>query len=187
MDLSRKEIFELQASIESRQKELSKFHVAEPEEQRESCECEEVLETLAGALSRVAYERDKLIDYSDYHVLIVDDIPMVREVTNHMLKDNGFRHVDEADDGHNAIVKIKAKQVPYDLVLCDLNMPTISGLDVLRLTRQDSKFSAIPFIMITGILDRGSLLEAVKLGVNDYLTKPFLEEGLLAKIDNVLG
>jgi two-component system, chemotaxis family, chemotaxis protein CheY len=192
VELSRKEIFELQASIEFRQKEVKIIHEAESEKKKESCECEEILRTLASALNRLADERDKLIDYSNYHVLLVDDNSMVREVMSHMLMDNGFFHVDEAYDGHNAIVKMKekeipdGKQIPYDLVLCDLNMPMISGLDLLSLTRENSKFSTIPFIMVTGIMDKKNLLEAIKLGVSGYLTKPFKEEDLLAKIDNVL-
>jgi CheY-like chemotaxis protein len=103
-----------------------------------------------------------------------------------------FFHIDEANDGHTAIVEIKNKKTPYgkkspyDLVLCDLNMPTISGLDVLKIIKKDSSFTAMPFIMITGLMDKENLLEAVRLGVSDYVAKPFEEADLLSKIDKVL-
>jgi len=192
VDLSRKELYELQKAIEVRKREIGVLLYNEPKKQKAGDKWKDILRTLDGLQSKLDYEKGKLTDYSKYHILLVDDVEMVREFTSFLLKENGFCHIDEANDGDSAIAKIKNKSVPYgketpyDLVLCDMNMPLISGLDVLRLTREDSRLSSIPFIMVSGIKDRGNLLEAINLGVSDYVTKPFDEKDLLAKIDSAL-
>lgn len=86
-------------------------------------------------------------DYSEFQLLFVDDDGGDRGKVRSLLQILGYLDFDEADDGHNAIGPIKEKAKPYDLVLCDLNMPTISDLDVLKLIRQEEKFSSMPFIM----------------------------------------
>jgi CheY-like chemotaxis protein len=89
-----------------------------------------------------------------------------------------FFHIDEANDGHTAIVEIKNKKTPYGKK---------SPYDlVLKIIKKDSSFTAMPFIMITGLMDKENLLEAVRLGVSDYVAKPFEEADLLSKIDKVL-
>jgi len=192
VNFPKKEILELQTAVENCRKEAGRIHVAESKEQRNRCKCTERLEVLASLKNKLLGEISQFTDYSSYHVLIVDDDKLMREITSRMLKKNGFCHIDEADDGHNAIVKIKAKkipyskQTPYDFVLCDLNMPTISGLDLLKLVRKENPFSKMPFIMITGTRDKENLLEVIKLGVRDFLTKPVNEEDLLEKINSII-
>lgn len=102
----------------------------------------------------------------------------------HILNKHGFKQFDEAEDGHEAIAKIKS--TPYDLILCDMNMPTISGLDVLRLMRKDSSCAKTPFIMVTSESIKALLLEAMKAGVSDFLAKPVEEDNLLKKITSLL-
>lgn len=193
MDLSRKEITTLQDSIRLRKKKLKEFHASETSKQRQYCGCETSLRLLAGLASKLADERGKeTIDYTDVGVLLVDDVAFTREHTKLFLQKQGFTEIDEADDGHSAIVKIKRKSIPYgknlpyDLVLCDLNMPTISGLDVLRLVKKETRFSRLPFIMVTGDKDKKNLVDAIESGVSDYITKPVNEEEFLTKINKVL-
>lgn len=193
MDLSRKEITTLQNSIRLRRKQLKEFHASETSKQRQYCGCEASLRLLVGLASKLTDERGKeTIDYTDVGVLLVDDVAFTREHTKLFLQKQGFCQIDEADDGHNAIVKIKRKSIPYgktlpyDLVLCDLNMPTISGLDVLRLVKKETKFSRLPFIMVTGDKDKKNLVDAIESGVSDYITKPVNEEEFLTKINKVL-
>ena len=124
--------------------------------------------------------------YGDRHVLVVDDNASIRQYMTLMLKNNGFRHFEEADDGHSAIAKIKSKDSPYDLVLCDMNMPTISGLDVLRLIRKEKHLAKMPFIMVTSETNKAKLLQAIKAGVNDYVAKPVDAEKLMKKIRKLL-
>ena len=193
MDLSKKEITTLQASIRFRQKQLKELHASESVRQRKVCGCEASLRLLAGLSDKLIHEIGKeTMDYADYNVLLVDDVAFTREHTRLFLEKQGFCHIDEADDGHTAIVKIKGKSIsygktlPYDLVLCDLNMPMISGMDVLKLIKKETKFSRIPFIMVTGDKDKRNLVDAIEAGVSDYITKPIKESDLIMKINKVL-
>lgn len=193
MDLSKKEIATLQASIRLRQKQVKAQHASESARQRNICDCEATLTYLGKIASKLENETGKeTIDYSDFNVLLVDDVAFTRETTKLFLEKQGFRYIDEADDGHTAIVKIKNKNIfygktmPYDLVLLDLNMPMISGLDVLKLIKQERKFSKIPFIMVTGDKDKKNLVEAIESGVSDYITKPINEDDFISKINKVL-
>ena len=192
MILSREEMVELQKAIELRKREIEGFLNKEPGGKEQDSDWKRRLGALSRIKNKLERDRDELIDYSGYHILIVDDAPLVREYISLFLRENGFTYIDEADDGHSAIVKIKnkksryGKQSPYDLVLCDVNMPTISGLDVLKLIRQSDNSSTTPFIMITGVMDKERLLEAVELGIDAYVTKPFEEQDLLAKINTAL-
>lgn len=124
-------------------------------------------------------------DFSDYQLLVVDDNERDRDKVKDMLAAHGIVKVDEADDGHSAIAIIKAKSKPYDLVMCDLDMPTISGMDVLKLIRQEKKYSTMPFIMLSTKGNKKQLEEAIKAGVNDYMVKPLKEESLIHKLNKV--
>lgn len=180
-------------SIKIRQKQIKELHADESARQRKVCRCETSLELLAKLSNKLAHEIGKeLIDYSDYSLLLVDDVAFTREHTRLFLEKQGFCNIDEADDGHTAIVKIKRKNIlygktlPYDLVLCDLNMPTISGLDVLKLIKKETKYSRIPFIMVTGDKDKKNLLDAIESGTSDYVTKPIIEKDFIMKINRIL-
>lgn len=193
MDLSKKEITTLQTSIKTRRKQLKELHANESARQRKVCGCETSLRLLAGLSDKLVHEIGKeTLDYTDFSVLLVDDVAFTREHTRLFLEKQGFCHIDEADDGHTAIVKIKGKSIfygktlPYDLVLCDLNMPMISGLDVLKLIKKETRFSRIPFIMVTGDKDKKNLVDSIEAGVSDYITKPIKEPDLLMKINKVL-
>ena len=125
-------------------------------------------------------------DYSGYKLLLVDDDNTDRGKVRSMLEAQGFEKFEESNDGHNAIALIKEKAKPYDLVLCDLNMPTISGLDVLKLIRQEEKFRSMPFIMLSKKGNKKQFEDAVQAGVNGYIVKPITAENLLPKIDLLL-
>jgi len=125
-------------------------------------------------------------NYGKARVLLVDDVKSMREHIKLVLKKYGFCHFDEVDDGHSAIEKLRSKSTPYDLVLCDMNMPTVSGLDVLRLIRQEDRLSTMPFIMVTSDSNKVNIINAMKAGVSDYIAKPIDEEKLIGKISKLL-
>ena len=145
---------------------------------------EEMDESVDDIEAAESLEKEK--DYSGYQLLLVDDDTTDRSKVRSMLEEQGFENFDESDDGHNAIALIKEKAKPYDLVRCDLNMPTISGLDVLKLVRQEEKYSSMPFIMISKKGNKKQFEEAVQAGVNGYIVKPITAENLLPKIDLLL-
>jgi CheY-like chemotaxis protein len=75
----------------------------------------------------------------------------------------------------------------FDLILCDWEMPEMSGLELLQWMRQQPQYEKVPFIMITSRGDKDHVIEAVKGGVSEYLGKPFSPEGLSKKIIKVMG
>jgi len=120
-------------------------------------------------------------NFNKCHMLVVDDNESIRKHMILLLKKHGFNRFDEAENGYEAIEKIKSKSIPYDLVLCDMNMPIISGLDVLRMIREDGSCAKIPFIMVTSENNKEILLKAIKAGVSDFVAKPVDEDNLLKK------
>jgi len=101
-------------------------------------------------------------------VLVVDDESGMREFLKIMLEKNGYQ-VEGSDSGEDALKKIE--QGSYDLVICDLKMPRVSGLEVLRRSKEINPEA--PVIMITAFGSTESAVEAMKLGAYDYITKPF--------------
>jgi two-component system, NtrC family, response regulator PilR len=101
-------------------------------------------------------------------ILVVDDESGMREFLKIMLEKMGYQ-VDSSDSGEDAIKKIE--QGRHDLVICDLKMPRISGLEVLRRSKETNPEA--PVLMITAFGSAESAVEAMKLGAYDYITKPF--------------
>ena len=101
-------------------------------------------------------------------VLYVDDEEALRGLVQDQLMIEGFS-VDTADDGDTAVEMVGKKT--YDVVLLDVRMPRMSGIEVLKHLKQKKIFSRV--IMLTGVDDLGIAIEAVKNGANDYLTKPY--------------
>ena len=126
-------------------------------------------------------------NFNQCHMLLVDDNESIRKHMILLLKKHGFNRFDEAENGYEAIEKLKSKSIPYDLVLCDMNMPIISGLDVLRMIREDGSCAKIPFIMVTSENNKEILLKAIKAGVSDFVAKPVDEDNLLKKISALLA
>jgi chemosensory pili system protein ChpA (sensor histidine kinase/response regulator) len=110
-------------------------------------------------------------------ILVVDDSITVRRVTQRMLQREGFRVV-LAVDGLQAIEKLN-QEIPA-VVLSDIEMPRMDGFDLVRNIRADSKLKHLPIVMITSRIAEKHRDLAMELGVNDYLGKPYSEEGLLA-------
>jgi chemosensory pili system protein ChpA (sensor histidine kinase/response regulator) len=109
-------------------------------------------------------------------VLVVDDSITVRRVTQRMLQREGFRVV-LAVDGLHAIEKLNL-EIPA-VVLSDIEMPRMDGFDLVRNIRSDAKLKHLPIVMITSRIAEKHRELAMELGVNDYLGKPYSEEGLL--------
>jgi DNA-binding response OmpR family regulator/DNA-binding CsgD family transcriptional regulator len=78
--------------------------------------------------------------------------------------------VDEAGNGQEALEQLRAKR--YDLVLCDITMPRMSGLDLLREVRREARLAELPFVFLTALAGRRDIIAGKEAGVDDYLTKP---------------
>ena len=117
-------------------------------------------------------------------LLVVDDDEMNRDMLSRRLERNGFR-VTLASGGRETL-DIVAKQA-FDTILLDIMMPDMSGIDVLKTLRGTYAASQLPIIMVTAKTQTDDIVEALKLGANDYLTKPINFPVALARIQNQLG
>jgi serine/threonine protein kinase/CheY-like chemotaxis protein len=123
------------------------------------------------------------VKLSDYTLLVVDDVEANRDLLARRLQREGFGVV-VAHDGPSAIQKVTSERI--DLVLLDVNMPGMSGLEVLRQIRAAPSLAGLPVIMATARTDSKDIVEALDLGANDYVTKPIDFPVLNARIQVAL-
>lgn len=119
------------------------------------------------------------------NVLVVDDFSTMRRLIKKILTDMGAETIFEAENGANALEVLKREKI--DLVICDWNMPGMSGVVLLERVRNDERFADIPFIMVTAEGKKDNILEATRRGVTGYVTKPFGAEALRSKIKAMFG
>ncbi len=116
-------------------------------------------------------------------ILVVDDEPDALEVLEFNLKNAGYE-VSTADDGEAALKK--ARQLLPDLILLDLMLPEVDGLEVCKLLRRDPATSGIPIIMVTAKAAEIDRVVGLELGADDYVTKPFSPRELVLRVRNLL-
>jgi CheY-like chemotaxis protein len=112
-------------------------------------------------------------------ILVVDDLPANRDLMTRRLERSGFRVVSAAS-GPEALEVLR--RAPVDLVLLDIMMPGMTGLDVLRAVRMTPATAHLPVVMVTAKTDSQDIVEALSLGANDYVTKPVDYPVALARI-----
>lgn len=117
---------------------------------------------------------------TDMRILVVDDSSTMRRILKTSLKDIGLKNVVTADDGDAAWVIVQQDSI--DLILSDHKMPNMSGEEFLALVRGDEDYKCIPFIMVTAESFQENVMAAIKLGVSNYIVKPFSAEQLRNKI-----
>ncbi len=118
-------------------------------------------------------------------ILVVDDNQDIRDLISHFLSADGF-HLFTATDGESALNILKRNQI--DLVLLDVMMPGISGLDLLREIRanSDKKLRDIPVMMITAKTGTDDIDKALSLGADSYIVKPFRGNAIREKVRAIL-
>ena len=120
---------------------------------------------------------------ADRRILIVEDHPTMREAMRLVLEGEGFA-IEEAADGETALAEILAS--PPDLLFLDLNIPGTSGTGVLEAVRADPAFADVRVIVVTAAGEEGRA-EALRLGADEYFTKPFSPTALLRTVERVLA
>ena len=116
-------------------------------------------------------------------ILIVDDYNTMIRIISNLLRQLGFEHIDEANDGSQALEKMRMRK--YGLVISDWNMEPMTGYDFLQEVRADPKLSTTPFIMVTAESKTENVIAARKAGVSNYIVKPFNAQTLKSKIDAI--
>ncbi|GBE15181.1 MAG TPA: response regulator [Proteobacteria bacterium] len=114
-------------------------------------------------------------------VLVVDDDHLLNTIIRNALADKKV-NVDQAEDGVQATLLLENNK--YDLVLCDIVMPGVDGLKILHFVRE--RDPELPFIMVTSQSDMKSVLKAIRLGISDYITKPFDVQELGWRVEKAL-
>jgi len=117
------------------------------------------------------------------NILIVDDEEDVLELVRYNLDKNGYS-TETATMGEEALTKARAK-LP-DLVILDLMLPGIDGLEVCRKLKSDTKTQHIPVIMLTAKGEEADIVTGLELGADDYVTKPFSPKVLVARVRRIL-
>ena len=117
-------------------------------------------------------------------ILVVDDYATMRRIVRNLLTQIGFSDIEEAGDGVTALAKLRESK--FGLVISDWNMEPMTGIQLLREVRADSKLKALPFIMITAESKTENVVAAKAAGVSNYIVKPFNAETLRGKIEKVL-
>ena len=115
-------------------------------------------------------------------ILVVEDHPTMREAMRLVLEGEGFA-IDEASDGDTALDMVRAD--PPDLVFLDLNIPGVSGTDILRALKDDPQTADVSVIIVTATGEEGRE-RVIRLGADEYFTKPFSPIALLGTVERVL-
>lgn len=116
-------------------------------------------------------------------ILIVDDEKPILELEKYNLSKEGFETV-LAENATTAMAKARSENP--DLILLDLMLPDMSGLDVARVLKNDSKTQNIPIIMVTAKTEDSDIVLGLELGADDYITKPFSPKVLVARVKSVI-
>ena len=118
---------------------------------------------------------------SKVSVLVVDDASFIRDLVKNCLRNYfpGIR-IEDAVNGRKAQALLARET--FDLVLCDWEMPEMSGLELLSWCREQDSLKTLPFIMVTSRGDKENVIQAIQAGVSDFVSKPFTNEQLLSKV-----
>jgi two-component system, chemotaxis family, chemotaxis protein CheY len=115
--------------------------------------------------------------------LVVDDFSTMRRIVRNLLKELGFANVDEAEDGHAALLKLNAEH--FDFVVTDWNMPNLDGLQLLTAIRADPSLRHLPVLMVTAEAKRENIILAAQAGASGYIVKPFTSATLNEKLGKI--
>lgn len=116
--------------------------------------------------------------------LVVDDSATMRRIVVNSLQRIGYRDTVEASDGEEALARFDES---VGCVITDWNMPTMSGADLTKALRARSDTGHVPILMATSRSTREDILNAIELGVSNYIVKPFTPQVLKEKIDALLS
>jgi two-component system chemotaxis response regulator CheY len=113
-------------------------------------------------------------------VLVVDDAAPMRNSIRFSLQQIGFKDIDTANSGRDALAVMKRKH--YDIVMADLNMPQMTGIELVEVMKKDDALSGIPVLVLTAENEKKRVLTLIKAGVSGYILKPYTLESLQERI-----
>ena len=123
---------------------------------------------------------------SKISVLVVDDASFIRDLVKKCLR-NYFPGIRTEDAVNGKKAQAMLAKEAFDLVLCDWEMPEMSGLELLTWCREQDNLKTMPFVMVTSRGDKENVVQAIQAGVSGYVSKPFTNEQLLTKVKQALN
>jgi two-component system chemotaxis response regulator CheY len=121
----------------------------------------------------------------DTKFLVVDDFSTMRRIVRNLLKELGFANVQEAEDGVDALNKLRSET--FDFVVSDWNMPNMTGIDLLRAIRADNNLKHLPVLMVTAEAKKENIIAAAQAGASGYVVKPFTAATLDEKLKKIFA
>ncbi len=118
-------------------------------------------------------------------ILVVDDSRVMRDMIVACLRPHGDFAFTHASSGLEAIERLSLKS--FDLMVLDLNMPDIGGIEVLEFVRGQDKLRSIPIIVVTTRGDEASRARSLEAGASRFMTKPFTPDAILREVEHLLG
>ena len=119
-------------------------------------------------------------------ILSIDDSKTIRQTIQNLTEVIGVGLL-EAENGEKGIEVLEAVNGKVGLILLDMEMPVMNGREFLKKIKKDKRFRSIPIIMLTSVTDKEKVIDAIRAGARQYITKPFSGENLLAKIIQTIG
>lgn len=116
--------------------------------------------------------------------LVVDDFSTMRRIIRNLLKEIGFTEADEAEDGVAALQKLRGST--FDFVVSDINMPNMTGFELLSEIKKDEKLKHLPVLMVTAEARKEDIVLAAQQGAAGYIVKPFTKATLEDKLTLIL-
>ena len=121
---------------------------------------------------------------SDPRFLIVDDFSTMRRIVRNLLKEIGYSNLEEAEDGSIALNMLRSGK--FDFVVSDVNMPNMTGLELLKNIKSDDRLKSVPVLMVTAEARKDDIVAAAQGGAAGYIVKPFTRATLEDKVHKIL-
>jgi len=121
---------------------------------------------------------------TDMKFLVVDDFSTMRRIVRGLLKEIGYNNCEEAEDGVEALAMLK--QAKYDFVVSDINMPNMTGFELLKAIKEDPTLKHLPVLMVTAEARKEDIVLAAKTGAAGYIVKPFTKATLEEKVQKIM-
>ena len=117
---------------------------------------------------------------TDMKFLVVDDFSTMRRIVRGLLKEIGYNNCEEAEDGVEALNMLKGAK--FDFVVSDINMPNMTGFELLKAIKEDPNLKHLPVLMVTAEARKEDIVLAAQTGASGYIVKPFTKATLEEKV-----
>lgn len=174
---SEKEVSFLNREIEKFTRKVEERLVSASMDEEQRVMLEDLLVTASSIRRKLEYEKSlkNKKNKGTPPILVVDDVHSALQINKQYLQLIGFKQIETAADGAEALKKLKGAariRKPFGLVVCDWEMPKMSGVDLLQQVRQDKELWATPFYLLSSRTNRADIVKAINIGATGYITKP---------------